>query len=118
MPEENKNNSVATGQTKRTHDWFSNLSTGVLVGLPASLGLLIGAIWVFIFSKPYSGKLWEVFLICLILFLWGSSGLMIVIRKEYPSPSRIHGTQAILIGGFVFVFFWGIALWILINHFL
>ena len=99
-------------------EWTNNIGTGILVGLPTLLSFLIGAIWVFAYGQQYSGQTWEVLLICLILFLWGSSGLIIVIRREYPPPSKIRGSQAVLLGGFVFIFFWGIALWILIRHFL
>ena len=80
--------------------------------IPFVLSMLIGAIYLYFYGKPFSGQIWEFWILCSTFFLWGLSGLLMAIVKETPtSMSRL---STIIMGVFTMIFSWGMVILILV----
>jgi hypothetical protein len=91
------------------------MSTFALFMLPIVFGLLISLVMGWVANKYYPHGLPPILLqivgIC-IFFLWGSSGIVLVARKEWPTMTWIslRGNPAMIIGLLFIIFWWGLAL--------
>lgn len=98
----------------KIREQLKETSTLVLFSSPVLFGLLVGLIWGWIGEKLYPGGLPRLpnFTIgSCILFLWGLSGIVLIVRKEAPPMTliSIRGTAAVILGIIWIVFWWGLA---------
>ena len=81
---------------------------GLIIGI---LGIIVGDYII----KPLNIYVEEYnhFLGVTVLLIWGFTGLIIVQNREIPIfiNVSIRGIPAIIIGGFVALTFWGLAIW-------
>ncbi len=83
----------------------------LLTASPLFLALLILVLMSYASKEPISP-----FLISSTFFISGFMGIIIVVRREVPAVLfTVRGTQAIVEGSLVTLFFWGSALYIILQ---
>lgn len=101
---------------KKTSRFVKEMRTEYLVAIPGILGFLIIGSLIIFYKKPFTGKPFEILIVCVIFILWGMGGLIMVFRREMPGLiAPIQGSQAIVVGIFLVIVFWGFALMLLIR---
>jgi hypothetical protein len=83
----------------------------VLLGVS---GLLIGFLATIFLPLPVTGKSYEFLIVSIIFILWGSGGLVVIIRRELPQLILIKGNLAVLYGIVMMVFCWVVAFMFLV----
>ena len=86
------------------------MKTAQLVMIPAMGGMLLILILVGIGFAGYRGTLAYFILSGLTFFLWGCTGIPLIVRKEVPYLSIMSGWAAVVVGLIFLVIGWGIAL--------
>lgn len=95
-------------------------STLTLVAAIAFLGFIIMLLGALV-SEALQEKgldnldfLWSSVMVALTFGLWGTAGLVCILRKEHPLPGGyeryLRGWGAVILGGLVMLWGWGIAL--------
>lgn len=84
-------------------------STVFLVSILALTGFLIPTAWLWMHNKPFSGTPLELLIGICVFALWGSTGIVVVARKELPQLITVRGTLAVIYGVLIVVFCWGAA---------
>jgi hypothetical protein len=79
-----------------------------LVMFPYLVSLLPLALLLLFFPGRYSGTKIEDLLISSMVFLWGLSGIPIMIRRELPYLISIRGWYAVATGLMIACSFWGL----------
>ena len=80
----------------------------ILIVIPFILGLIVIA---FSTINGDLNHLQNIILACATFFIWGFCGILIIALREVPGTfTSIKGTYAIIIGGIVTIFFWGLAI--------
>jgi hypothetical protein len=84
----------------------------LLIGLPFLVGLVVGLLWILV-GNQRTGELPEIsnsIMTNLVFFIWGFSGVVVMIKRELPgSFFSLRGFIALLVGIAWTVFFWGLA---------
>ena len=86
---------------------IASKSTRELALFPVICSLLPLLLLILISHGHYSGTPTQGLLIELMLFLWGSSGIPIILRREDPGIVVVRGWSAVAIGILVIVTSWG-----------
>jgi hypothetical protein len=95
---------------KKLMQYLFAMKTSYLVLLPLIVSLVPILILISMGTDGYQDGPAQFTLSGLIFFLWGCTGLPIMIRKEVPGLASMHGWAAV-VEGFVFLSIgWGIAL--------
>lgn len=86
------------------------MRTGHLVMLPLIVGLLLILILVVLRYAGYQNTVAQNIVAGLTFFLWGCTGLPMIIRKEIPWFTRAPGWVAVVQGVLLLIIGWTIAL--------
>lgn len=84
---------------------LSYLSVTQLVFLPILLGFLLVILWM-ILGIFFSGKSMDLLTLNVICFVFGLSGVPIIVKKELPSPWRTKGLKAVFDGLLILLAAW------------
>ncbi len=96
--------------------YIKEMRTEHLVAIPGILGFLIIAGLMVFYKGPFSGKPFELAISCVIFSLLGVCGLIIMLRRELPSPIfPLRGIPAMIVGTFELIVLWGFALFQLVQ---
>lgn len=93
----------------KIYDFISGIRTPILVGIPFLSGLAIGTIVPAITKHPYSGSPFDKAVAISVLFLWGISGWVILLRGDFPLPPPFKTTRGVhvrVVGLFMVLIFW------------
>ena len=83
------------------------ISTNTLILTPIVASIL-PIVWLILTSHgKYNGNILQIILVCTILFLWGSTGIPMILRKEAPGFKVVSGWLAILRGILILICLWG-----------
>jgi hypothetical protein len=109
-----KSDSYHTGsELKRWFKYQMQESTVFWILLPFFLGIFILIIANLIgriaFQSTLPPQINNIVAYC-VFFSWGFSGIAIIVRREIPFTFFFRGIPAIIAGGFVLLFFWGMAI--------
>lgn len=90
--------------------WLSS----IFVALPVLiLAVYFGIRDVYYFSRPVNSL--DYFVLALAFFISGLTGIVYIVRKEYPQVVILKGTLAMIFGMFITIFGWGIAMYALYS---
>jgi small-conductance mechanosensitive channel len=89
---------------------FARLSTRTLVVIPFMLSFIPIAILLSLPGYRYTGTPIQDQLISSILFLWGCTGIPIIVRGESPGSVPVRGWLAYIQGFLMISIPWGIAI--------
>jgi hypothetical protein len=83
----------------------------ILFLVPFLSGFAIALLAAIFLPQPITGQIYGSLIFSVVLFLWGVSGFVVVIRKEILQGGiRIKGKPAILLGIFMVIVCWPMAL--------
>ena len=79
-------------------------------------GLFIGFLAALLLPQPFTGNVFELLIVSLVMFLWGGAGLIVFMRRELRQfGTHIKGKMAMMYGIFIMSTCWPLALVALIN---
>ncbi len=102
--------------TKRLISTLSNMQTSRLIALPLIIGvLLMFTSMLLLIGSNLLGKFLGVYLLPAAFFVWGSTGLPMIIRREMPWLFFVTGWLAVAEGIILVFSLWGVAIAILVS---
>ena len=94
---------------KKIADFLRASTTSQLFSIPIFVSLIFIAILIIISSSDNSSSLVKILVLDIIFFLWGCSGLPLIIRKECVPPWYDKGWFAATLQGLLMIIpMWGI----------
>ena len=102
---------------KNIRSKISKTSTAALSAILVVSGMLITILWMGFSPQPFSIRLADVVVFCFVLLIWGSVGLLQIVRKETPFFfGSVEGPVAVITGWIILAAAWGTAIFFVVSY--
>ena len=103
-----------SGYQNKPHRIPTRWLSAIFVALPVLiLAVYFGIRDVYYFNRPVNSL--DYFILALSFFIGGLTGIVYIVRREFPQVVIMRGTLAVIFGMFITVLGWGIAMYSLVS---